>query len=191
MGPYADRVVAERLRTELAAVGEDPPTLRVVLRWRPRQRQGVERWCARQVLVLAANSTLLPLPRPAVLDRAPSPLRADYRATQERRARDRGEYADPEHLSIVRKMTCIAHWMDPRNCQRGSEPHHAGEGLACPDPERRKTCDRTAIPMCRYHHRAVETLTKCFGMWNKRLRRQWYDRWIAETRVAVDERRAA
>jgi len=191
VGPYADRSVAERLRAELAAVGERPPSVQVVMRWRPRQRDHVERWAAREALVRAGGTTLMSLPRPAVLDRTPSPLRADYRATMDRHARDRAQHHDPAYLAVVRTLPCIARWMDPRNCGGLSDPHHAGEGLAHPDPERRKTCDRTAVPLCRYHHRAVETLTKCFGMWNKGLRRQWYDRWIAETQAQVAEARSA
>lgn len=191
MGPYADRLVAERLRTELSGVGEQPPSLRTVMGWRPRQRAHVERWAARQALIRAGDSTLLPLPRPAVLDRAPRALRADYRATADRRARDRGEYADPEHLRIVRTMECCAGEFDAGECDGRIDPHHAGEGLSCPDPERRKTCDRTAIPMCRYHHRAVETLGGWFRTWNKGRRRQQYDVWIARTRAAVAERRTA
>lgn len=188
MGPYADRSVAERLRAELAAIGERPPVVYVVLRWRPRQRQHVERWAAREALVRAGGTTLMSLPRPAVLDRSPSPLRPDYRATMDRRARDRGQYHDPEYLAVVRTLPCVVYW--PRQCLAPSDPHHAGEGLAHPDPERRKTCDRTAIPVCRLHHRAVETLTGIFKKWDKHLRRQWYDRWIEQTQVAVADTRA-
>lgn len=116
-------------------------------------------------------------------------LKADPGKTRRRRGRDRGEYQDLEHLRIVRTMICCALGHDP--CSGRIDPHHAGEGLACPDPEKRKTCDRTAIPLCRYHHRAVETMAGPFRGWDRKARRLRYDEWIYETRVFVDARRAA
>lgn len=120
-------------------------------------------------------------------------VKKDPAETRRRRARDRGQYADQEHLRIVRNMDCCAaRWMnDAEHCAGPIDPHHAGLGLSTPDPERRKTCDRTAIPMCRYHHGAVETLTGCFRSWDKEFRRAWYDDVIPLVQGYVHLRRAA
>jgi hypothetical protein len=83
-------------------------------------------------------------------------------------------------------MTCCCAPFDGANCWGPIDPHHAGEGLACPDPEHRKTCDRTAIPICRGHHREIECFEGYFKLtWNKVRRRQFYDVEIVKARDEV------
>lgn len=65
-GPHPDPGVARRIRSILATLVDAPPTLKRIQSWRPRQRQHVERWAARQLLVKVGASDK-PLPRPAVL----------------------------------------------------------------------------------------------------------------------------
>lgn len=65
-GPYPDPDVAQRIRATLAALGEPVPLLRRVMSWRPRHRQHVERWAAREFLVRAGDHRRRLL-RPAVL----------------------------------------------------------------------------------------------------------------------------
>lgn len=118
-------------------------------------------------------------------------VKKDPVETKRRRARDRGEYADPEHLRIVRLMPCHATTHGISGCGGRVDPHHAGEGLACPDPELRKTCDRTAIPLCRKHHRAIECFEGHFKAWDKSWRAAVMRIWIVEVRLYVNARRAA
>lgn len=106
----------------------------------------------------------------------------DLDKTIARRAARAG--ADPEYLAWVRKQPCKAREIPGHRCWGRLDPHHAGEGVAHPDPEKRKTCDRTAIPICRGGHRDIETLSGMFKDFDAESRRELCDRWIVECRVA-------
>lgn len=114
-------------------------------------------------------------------------VKMDLAETRRRRARDRGIYADPDHLAIVRTLPCHAALHGITGCSGRIDPHHAGTGLADPDPEQRKTCDRTAIPLCRAHHRAIECFEGHFKTWDADWRAAVYLVWIAEVRVLVQK----
>jgi hypothetical protein len=69
------------------------------------------------------------------------------------------------------------------------DPHHAGRrpGISMKAP------DDTAIPLCRWHHRAIETAAGLpFRLWTKAFRITWYDEVITHTRqVFADQHREA
>lgn len=112
-------------------------------------------------------------------------IRQDPAETRRRRARDGGIYRDPAYLVKVKGLTCVAATVDGQNCAGPIDPHHAGAGLAHPDPECRKTCDRTAVPICRAHHRAVECFEGYFKHWDAATREAAYWFWIRDTRTQI------
>lgn len=115
-----------------------------------------------------------------------TPLRRKSRIKAKPPRRLKGPGSDPAYLAAVRALPCCAvkAFSDVCDCLGPIDPHHAGNrpGVGM------KAADDTCIPMCRRHHREVETLTGSFRHWDKAYRRLWYDARIAETREAIRSR---
>lgn len=92
-------------------------------------------------------------------------------------------WRDEERLAWVRKQPCSLIGWPGHRCWGPLDPHHAGRGRAEPDPELRKTCDRTAIPICRGGHREIECLEGPFKGWTKARTRELQDRLIARAQA--------
>lgn len=96
----------------------------------------------------------------------------------------------PEYLEVVRGLGyCAAAKFFGREdeCSGRLDPHHAGSrmDLELGAGTGQKVSDTTAIPLCRWHHRALERNFGPFHHWKKDRIRGWEDDRIAETRVAV------
>ena len=97
----------------------------------------------------------------------------------------RGPAGDnPAYLQAVRELGyyCAARYFRTDiDCAGRLDPHHAGRrpgiGMKAPDD--------TAIPICRWHHRALECLYGPFHHWTGLQVRTWEDLRIDETRAVV------
>ena len=92
--------------------------------------------------------------RPSIKDRA----QRKRLAPGDRRNRRDGN--DDGHLSLIRRMPCIACACErPHKITSPCDPHHLKSGPA--QAERgmgRRSSDRWAVPLCRAHHDEVERL---------------------------------
>ena len=87
---------------------------------------------------------------------------------------------DRDYVRWVRGRLCAAGG-GPTDCEGPIEAHHAGDrGLS------QRAHDRTAIPLCTYHHRCWhDHFGWCRG-WSRDQRREWVARWIALLTLAFE-----
>lgn len=90
---------------------------------------------------------------------------------------------DDARLAWTRQQACSLVGFPGHRCFGPLDPHHAGRGRAEPDPETRKTNDKTAIPICRGGHREIECLEGPFKGWSKAGIRVLQDRLIARAQA--------
>lgn len=120
------------------------------------------------------------LRRAALTRRTPLKRRARLRPRRDR-PRRRPTPADPEYLARVRTLRCAAPH-GPSGCHGAIEAHHAGpRGLG------QRADDRTAIPLCRYHHRAWHDGRGVFADWAHEVRAVWVAAVIAETQRQLED----
>lgn len=110
------------------------------------------------------------------------PLKARKRINPKRSKPRRRPFApNPGYLAEVRALRCAAPH-GPTACQGPIEAHHMGErGLG------QKAADDTAVPLCRYHHRAWHDGRGVFVDWDHQRRAVWAAAVIEETRRLVDD----
>lgn len=91
---------------------------------------------------------------------------------------------NPAYLDAVAGLgyCCVGRFFGrTAECSGRIDPHHAGRrpgmGLRAPDD--------TAIPCCRWHHRALERLFGPFHGWERAELEVWREERIAETRAVV------
>lgn len=90
---------------------------------------------------------------------------------------------DEQRLAWVRQQACSLVGYPGHRCWGPLDPHHAGHGRAEPDPDLRKTSDKTAVPICRGGHQEIERLEGPFKGWTWEQARELQDRLIARAQA--------
>ena len=73
---------------------------------------------------------------------------------------------DRQYVRWIHTLGCLAR--DDHRCQGPIEAHHAGDrGLS------QRAHDRTAIPLCLYHHRCWHDHSGWCRGWDRARRREW------------------
>lgn len=90
---------------------------------------------------------------------------------------------DPAHLRWIRTLPCVAPGA-PQGCDGAIEAHHAGRR-----PLGARAHDRTAVALCRLHHRCWHDGSGPFRDWNREQRRAWAQGAVEQTWAKAEARR--
>lgn len=153
-------------------------------------------WLLAEALGFMADAEFIPGDRPDPMEEPggelaplafPKPVRAEKQRGRGLSSGFRGRSVNSDNSPYLDAVAGLRYCCAGRFFGRTSEcsgridPHHAGRrpgmGLKAPDD--------TAIPLCRWHHRALERLFGPFHGWERDQLWTWREERIAETRAVV------